>query len=359
VGILGAVAPPATLPEQLQQGARSFAEWRRGVKRRFGWLAPLRVQLYGGYGDSRHVLVRGRVLEEWPGAEPRLGDRRLSNFWRAWQQFESDEVPGVQLELDVGGCRSVVRSDLDGYFCAHIPLAAAATPGWLAVRARVTQAPYPTPLLPSAESELLIPSGQARFGVISDIDDTILRTHVGNTLKMLYLTLLRNALTRRSFDGTSELYRGLALGGAGAPFFYVSKSVWNLFPVLELFIREQGLPRGPLLLRQIRWLGSAGRPAHKPSAIAQLLEMYPALPFVLIGDSGEGDLPVYLEAAHNHPGRILSILIRNVSSPERAELLRRMAARETPPGCSVLLFEDARQAIAHCRTLGLWRERMD
>jgi len=350
------VAPPATLPEQLLQGARSFAEWRRGVKRRFGWLAPLRIQLYGGYGDARHVLVRGRVLEEWPGAEPRLGDRRLSNFLRAWQQFESDEVPGVQLELEVAGCRSLVRTDLDGYFSTQLALSSAASPGWLAVRARVTQAPYPSSLLPSAESELLIPGEQARFGVISDIDDTILRTHVGNTLKMLYLTLLGNALTRRSFDGTSELYRGLALGGAGAPFFYVSKSVWNLFPLLELFIREQGLPRGPLLLRPIRWLGSAGTPAHKPSAIAQLLEVYPALPFVLIGDSGEADLQVYLEAAQLHPARIRTILIRNVSSPERAELLRRMAARQAPPGCSVLLFEDAQQAIRHCRSMGLWCE---
>lgn len=335
---------------------RRFAEWRRGVKLRFGWLAPLRVVLYGGYGDASRVRVRGRVLEERPGAEPRIGDRRLSNFLRAWEQFESDEVPGVHVRLEAGGAETDVVTDGDGYFSAELSLPEPAPAGWLPLRARVLEAPYPASSLPSARGDVLIPAGQARFGVISDIDDTILRTNVSNKLEMVYLTLLGNALTRRSFDGTRELYRGLARGG-NAPFFYVSKSVWNIFPLLEQFIREQGLPRGPLLLRQLRLFGSAGAPAHKPDAIAQLLATYPALPFVLIGDSGEQDLEIYLEAARNQPGRIRAILIRNVSGPERAELLRQFAARNTPPDCSALLFDDAEAAIRQCRELGLWLEQ--
>jgi phosphatidate phosphatase APP1 len=345
----------AELEEQVEHGVRRFAEWRRGVKLRFGWLAPLRIVLYGGYGDERRVRVRGRVLEERPGAEPRIGDRRLSNFLRAWEQFESDEVPGVHLRVAVSGAEQDLVTDGDGYFSAEIALREPAAPGWLPLSARVLEAPYPASSLPSARGELLIPSGQARFGVISDIDDTILRTNVGNKLEMVYLTMLGNALTRRSFDGTRELYRGLALGGS-APFFYVSKSVWNIFPLLEQFIREQGLPKGPLLLRQLRLFPGAA-PAHKPSAIAQLLATYPRLPFVLIGDSGEQDLEIYLEVARSHPGRIPTILIRNVSSTERSEALRSFAARNTPAGCSALLFDDAEAAIRHCRELGLWRER--
>lgn len=344
------------LAEQLRQAARRFAEWRRSMKLRFGWLAPLRVVLYGGYGDARQVLVRGRVLEERPGPEPGLGDPRLANFLRAWEQFESDEVPGVQLHLEVGGASAEVITDADGYFSATIVLAAPARPGWLPLHATVTQVPYPTSLLPRARTELLIPSEQCRFGVISDIDDTILRTHVGNTAKMLYLTLLGNALTRSSFEGTRELYHGLALAGGGAPFFYVSKSVWNIFPLLEQFIREQGLPRGPLLLRKARLLRDQALPEHKPDAIARVLGTYPELSFMLLGDSGERDLDIYLQVARRHPGRIGTILIRNVSSPERAAALRRITQHEAPPGCSVLLFDDAQQAIRHCRNLELWRE---
>lgn len=339
----------------MEHGVRRFAEWRRGVKLRFGWLAPLRIVLYGGYGDASRVQVRGRVLEERPGAEPRIGDRRLSNFLRAWEQFESDEVPGVHVRLEVGGAEKDLVTDGDGYFSAQITLPEPAPPGWLPLTARVLEAPYAAHCLPSARGEVLLPSGQARFGVISDIDDTILRTNVTNKLEMVYLTMLGNALTRRSFDGTHELYRGLALAGS-APFFYVSKSVWNIFPLLEQFIREQGLPKGPLLLRQLRLFRSAA-PAHKPAAIAQLLGTYPALPFVLIGDSGEQDLEIYLEMARSHPGRIRTILIRNVSSPPRSEALREFAARNAPPDCSALLFDDAEAAIRHCRHLGLWREQ--
>jgi phosphatidate phosphatase APP1 len=337
----------------MRRGARGFAEWRRGVKRRFGLLAPLRIALYGGYGDSHRVFVRGRVLEERPGPEPALGDARLANLRRAWEQFESDDVPGVQLSLSVAGVEATAVSDADGYFAARLELPPAVGEGWLPVRAQVTGAPYPTSLLPSAQADVLVPTPQARFGVISDIDDTILRTHVGNKAKMLYLTLLGNALTRRSFDGTQELYRGLREAGAGAPFFYVSQSVWNIYPLLEHFIREQGLPKGPLLLRQIRFFKDPAARAHKPAAIAELLETYPQLPFLLIGDSGERDLEYYLEAARSYPGRIRAILIRNVSKPQRAAELRRLAEGES--GCNAMLFDDTAAAIQHCRGLGLWQ----
>jgi len=137
----------------------------------------------------------------------------------------------------------------------------------------------------------------------------------------------------------------------------VSKSVWNIFPLLEQLIREQWLPRGPLLLRKVRLLRDRTLPEHKPGAIAELLQTYPRLPFVLLGDSGERDLEIYLEAARRHPGRIATILIRNVSSPARADVLRRKAERAAVPGCSALLFDDAQHAVRHCRELGLWRER--
>ncbi len=344
-----------SLIDQLRDRGRRFAQWRRGVKQRFGWLAPLHIAMYGGYGSGRDVLVRGRVLEEHPGAEPDPADPRLSNLRRSWDQFESDEVPGVQLRLDVAGTVSEAVTDEDGYFLARVRLKAPARPGWLPVKAHVIHVPYPTESLPSAESAVLIPSERARFGVISDIDDTILRTHVSNKAKMLYVTLLGNALTRRTFEGTRDLYRGLARAGNDAPFFYVSQSVWNIFPLLEQFIREQQLPRGPLLLRQVRLLRDPRAVPHKPTAIAQLLETYPRLPFLLIGDSGQRDLDIYLDAARRYPGRVRGILIRNVSRAQRAAALRQLAS-QAPEGCSARLFDDAPGAIAHCRELGVWPE---
>jgi phosphatidate phosphatase APP1 len=170
----------------------------------------------------------------------------------------------------------------------------------------------------------------------------------------VYLTLAGNPLTRSAFEGTTELYRGLRDCGHGAPFFYVSKSMWNLFPLLERFIAHQRLPRGPLLLRRLGLFAPRPSVPHKANAIRQLLDTYPELPFVLIGDSGERDLELYLQAAREHPGRVPAILIRNVSSLARHAALAELARTDVPDGCRVLVFEDTRRAIELCTELGFW-----
>ena len=341
---------------RLRELAREFADVRRTIKRRLGILAPLRIAMYGGYGTTEELTLRGRVLEERERAAPSLQDSPLSNFRRAFWQFESDEVPHVELELELGGGeRATVVTDDDGYFMLRHRFAAPAAPGWRMVRARVTRAPYPVSALPSAEGQVLIPAPHARFGVISDIDDTILQSFVQNRPRMVYLTLVGNPFTRQPFEGTTELYRGLRESGQGAPFFYVSKSMWNLFPLLELFIAHQHLPRGALLLRNMRLFGPRPSVPHKANAIRELLETYPKLPFLLIGDSGEHDLELYLDAARRYPGRVRAILIRNVSPAPQRAALERAAQAELPAGCRVLLFDDTREAIALCTELGCWQ----
>jgi phosphatidate phosphatase APP1 len=350
--------------ERVLRLTRQFADVRRTIKRRLGILAPLNIAMYGGYGTTGHLILRGRVLEARERAEPRLSDSLLSNFRRAFWQFESDEVAGVELELEWSTPspyarapreRARVVTDEAGYFVLQHRFASPMAPGWLRVLARITRAPYPVSALPSAEGQVLIPAPEARFGVISDIDDTILQSYVQNRPRMLYLTLLGNPLTRLPFEGTTELYRGLRQCGQGAPFFYVSKSMWNLFPLLERFIAHQRLPKGPLLLRRIGLLAPRPNIPHKAQAIAELLDAYPTLSFLLIGDSGEHDLALYLDAARSHPGRIPAILIRNVSPSERQATLEAMAELDVPPGCRVLVFDDTRRAIELCTELGYWQ----
>jgi phosphatidate phosphatase APP1 len=355
--------------------ARQFADLRRSIKRRLGILAPLHIAMYGGYGTAAHLILRGRVLEERERAAPRLTDSLLANFSRAFWLFESDEVAGVEIELEwsssssrapVGEGRAPLRAsphverarvvtDEDGYFVLEHRFASPMRPGWLSVQARITQAPYPVRELPTAEGQVLIPAPEARFGVISDIDDTILRSYVQNRARLVYLTLLGNPFTRLPFEGTTELYRGLRQCGQGAPFFYVSKSMWNLFPLLERFIAHQRLPRGPLLLRRLGLFAPRPNVPHKAQAIAELLAAYPTLSFLLIGDSGEHDLTLYLEAARAHPGRVPAILIRNVSRAEAQATLEAMAEQDVPPGCRVLVFDDTRRAIELCTELGYWQ----
>src|SRR5260370_17167370 len=101
---------------------------------------------------------------------------------------------------------------------------------------------------------------------------------------MLMTIALSTARTRKPFQGVAAFYRALHAGLN--PVFYVSKSPWNLYVPLVEYLEVQGLPEGPLFLRN---LGLRMPRDHKRTAIAALLQAYPALPFILIGDSGEND----------------------------------------------------------------------
>ncbi len=149
---------------------------------------------------------------------------------------------------------------------------------------------------------------EARFGILSDIDDTILETGVQRMGRMIRQTIAGSALTRSPFPGASELYRDLAAGVN--PVFYVSSSPWNLHAFLMSFLRHHGFPMGPVLLRDL--LGTRAGREQKHGRIREILDLHPGLDFVLLGDSGEKDPEIYADVVRSCPGRILAVYIREV-----------------------------------------------
>ena len=59
---------------------------------------------------------------------------------------------------------------------------------------------------------VLIPPMDSEYGVISDIDDTIVKTTATDLLAMAKNTFFYNAHTRLPFAGVSEFYKSLQLG---------------------------------------------------------------------------------------------------------------------------------------------------
>ncbi|HYF72927.1 MAG TPA: phosphatase domain-containing protein, partial [Nocardioides sp.] len=153
-----------------------------------------------------------------------------------------------------------------------------------------------------------VPGGDAVFGVISDVDDTIIETGVQRVGLMLRQTFTGSALTRTPFPGAAELYRDLEAGAN--PFFYISSSPWNLHAFLLAFLRHRDFPLGPLLLRDL--VGTREGRDRKHDRIEEVLALHPHLPFVLIGDSGEHDPEIYADIVRAHPGRIRAVYIREV-----------------------------------------------
>ena len=282
------------------------ARLRRSVTRT---PVDLRIEPYVGHGSDQGVVVRGRVLDDPPPSEAVEGEGVGAAVRRTVSQFLTDDLPDVPLRVTVAGTTVETATDSDGYFQVRLqPDPAELTAPWtkgnvaLAGEYRGVTDPMTTPL------DVLVPSHEARFGVVSDVDDTILETGVQRVGRMIRQTITGSALTRTPFPGAAELYRDLAAGSN--PVFYVSSSPWNLHSFLLAFIRLREFPMGPLLLRDL--LGTSAGREQKRGRIQEVLDLHPQLRFVLLGDSGEKDPEIYAAVARENPGRVVAIYIREV-----------------------------------------------
>lgn len=269
-------------------------------------------------------------------------DSRWRNLIHFWKRLESDEVPGARLRARLLGREVEGVTDREGYFKLEINPRGRLGPGqWQDVELELEDFDA------QATARVLVPSPRARFGLISDIDDTIVSSNVTRKVRMLLTVALTSARTRKPFPGVAAFYRALHAGVN--PVFYVSKSPWNLYAPLLEYLEVQRFPPGPLLLRDFGW-----RPEkeHKRNAIEEILATYPRLPFVLSGDSGEQDPEIYAALVRRFPKRIRAIYIRSVDA-KRITAIEKLAAEVAKTGCQLVLAPDSEPAAAHAAAEGL------
>ncbi|MDX2021003.1 MAG: phosphatase domain-containing protein [Deltaproteobacteria bacterium] len=336
---------------------------KHGVKRRFGWIDPVEILPYRGFGTRSRVRLVGRVVEAKGLGAPAPEDRPWQNFKRMVHRLNSAEIPGVRVSLQFGEVRAETVTDHEGYFEFELlsedgafPSPTAAAGGWHEAALCLESEVSPGQGRVEARAAIMIPDDEAELAIVSDVDDTVIQTHVTNFSKMVRVTMLGNALTRLPFEGTTDLYCALAAGPRGNarnPVFYVSKSPWNLYDLLVDFLDRHRVPPGPLLLRD--WgIHAQASLDFKQRRIEQLLALYPALRFVLIGDSGERDPEIYLDIVERHPGRVAAVYIRAVHTDgKRHAELEAVAARARAAGVELLLLKHAHEALAHARAHGL------
>jgi len=324
---------------------------------------PLQIVAFQSYGTDAHFYLRGRALQDESIDLEEVGFFRL--LINSWRRLETDEVKHVGINIILpDGTTLKTKSDNQGYFKVKADLdslrALANREGWLACEVVYSDIGVKRKIQSGNRfpAEVLIPSDNADYGVASDIDDTILHTGVVSTLKwrVLYNTIFKSAKMRLPLEGAADFYHLLHRGKSGEnanPIFYVSHSPWNLYRYLELFLKQNNFPKGPILLRSFKDILKRKAPNEKPQKqkeILDLLNMYPDLPFILIGDSGEHDLDVYIEIANQFPGRIKAIYLRSVKHKKRiARVKKLLKDYKTTPA---LLVESSEQAITHARING-------
>ncbi|KAF7716769.1 Uncharacterized protein PECH_008806 [Penicillium ucsense] len=158
----------------------------------------------------------------------------------------------------------------------------------------------------------------AGISLISDIDDTVKHSAISSGAKEIFRNTFVRELAELNIDGVSEWYSQVAQ--RGVEIHYVSNAPWQLYPLLERYFKQVGLPPGSFHLKQYSgMLQGIFEPTaeRKRGPLEQILRDFPERKFILVGDSGEADLEVYTEVVLANPGRILGIFIRDVTTVEK------------------------------------------
>ena len=182
------------------------------------------------------------------------------------------------------------------------------------------------------------------LSVISDIDDTVKLTNVGDRRELLANTFLRQF---QPVQGMVDLYR--KWHQAGTAFHYVSASPWQLAGCLAGFFEDAGLPTGSMHLALFRLKDTTplsrlpSKKRSKRRSIERILQDFPERQFVLIGDSGEKDPEIYAAVARRFPNQVTTIAIREVAGRARSRSLAERIERlsQKLPGGLLHAFRDA------------------
>ena len=268
--------------------------------------AVLPVPGYGLADESAGwVRVLARVLL-LPGEHP-LEPRDL----RGWRRFVTFSAPGIAVRIEVGEDVHEAVSDRDGY--VDVRVRCRLEPGWHDVRLSLPGRD------PVAARVTIVGSGPG-LGVVSDLDDTVIETFVPRPLVAFRNAFLARESARRAVSGMADLYDEIVTRHPDAFVVYLSTGAWNTAGAMTRFLARHGFPRGPLLMTdwgptRDGWFRS-GR-EHKRESLSRLFEEFPDRRWLLVGDDGQHDPAVYVEAAGAAPDRVVAIVIRELSLGER------------------------------------------
>ncbi len=336
-----------------------------GYKWRYNRFGPITIIAYRGFGTSGEVSLKGRVLD---GKEIVRGDKDSSvwqNIRLTLQRIATDEIPGATVRLHFQDQTFETLTNDEGIFefTFEPPEAFSGNDIWHPASVELLSPPSRKQEEVWAEAEILIPAPESEFGVISDIDDTIMRTGATDILRILRSVLLNYGGGRVPFEGVAALYRELQKGPDGKgknPVFYVSSSPVNLYEHFAYFMEERDVPRGPIFLKNFGFTKeqffSSGHDAHKIMHVNAVLDTYPELPFVLVGDSGQRDPEIYRQIVQKHSDRIKAIYIRDVTprvKNERDAEAQAVAEELEALGVPMVVAEDSEAAAEHAAEIGL------
>ncbi|MCL6261042.1 DUF2183 domain-containing protein [Aquiflexum sp. TKW24L] len=320
-------------------------------KRRIGKLDLVRVELFLAFGNEREIFIKGRIIEAYKQSRPSDKKTALQNILATIRRYAGSSIPDARVRLVYQGQEVILTSNQEGLFQTRWPISSPDNDqADAATLTLIEDEGLKAEVLTVGFDILRIPEHHP-VGIISDIDDTVIVSHATSIGRKLWLSISKNAYTRRPFPGVSEFYEYLTKGGEN-PIFYVSSSDWNLFDLIQDFLNYRKIPKGTLLLKDLHvnlrniWKSGGGNHDHKLDKISLLMSLFPHMKFTLIGDSGQHDPELYSEVIEKFPGRIRAVYIRRIrkGNPERENLLN-----QYDPIIPIAWVEHSSEALAHAK----------
>lgn len=316
------------------------------------------LKLYRGYANEQELIVMGHVFKPTKTEDYDFQKEKFDHATSVISMFRIKTAANADVYLEHNDIKIHTKTLNDGYFKFCVPLDQDVSYGWIDYQVSII---HGSETIVTQESYIRPHKGD--IGIISDIDDTFLISHTLNPAKKLYHLLFRNINTRKVFEDVVPHYQALSTAGRTNKeeqnaFFYVSSSEWNLYRFIVKFTEIHKLPRAVLLLKDIKtsiadffWTGRGGH-NHKFEKIKHILEFYPNLKYVLLGDDSQHDPFLYETVCKIFPLTVKAVYIRQTDRSKKEKVTRVLENLESL-GVSVCYFKHSSEAIAHSKTIGI------
>ncbi|HWQ05150.1 MAG TPA: phosphatase domain-containing protein [Longilinea sp.] len=326
---------------------------KRRLEGRFSGPEPTMVVPLAAFTYPGGFYIKGRILHQ---SHPIISADNQSvwdDLLDFYHRMNSDEIPNARLRLLAGSETFYLESDEEGYFELNTSFSTSQPHPKSVQLEWLTESETDPTKEPAKTAEVMVPlvhfSNAVRYGVISDVDDTLLVSNVQNPFGLIRTLVSGRASQRSAFPGVPAFYRGLQAGGN--PLFFVSSSPWNLSDLLEETFDYHGLPEHVTFLRDWAISDQEILPTdnvdYKLGMLRLITSLFPDLPFLLIGDSGQQDPEIYARFILENPGRILGVYIRDVSPDDRRDAaVHQLKTSGVPLLLAVDSFSMARDAVA-------------
>ena len=314
------------------------------------------LQLYRGYANEQELIVMGHVFKTLYDYD--FQKKNFKNATSIVSLFRIKTIKNFDVYLKYEGQEIHTKTLDDGYFKFCIPLKKESHFGWIEYEVSIKH-----------KNEIITVKGsfirphKGNLGIISDIDDTFLISHTRNIFRKIYILLFKSVNDRKVFKDVVPHYQALSSAGRNNKdeqnaFFYISSSEWNLYRFIVKFTKIHQLPRAVILLKDIKrgitdfFFSGRGNHNHKFDKIKHVLEFYPNLKYVLMGDDSQHDPFLYEQICKIFPVTVKAVYIRQTGKYKK-ETTKIILKNLEDLDVSVCYFKDSSEAILHSKSIGI------